>query len=68
MQKEKQSSECGPRMQENGGMQKDSRRSWLVCLGAVFVVGSSLGIANSFGVLFASWTQEFQESRTKIGR
>ena len=49
-------------------LQKDSKRSWLVCVGAVFLVGVSMGLCNSFGVLFASWTREFEESRTKIGR
>ena len=62
--KEKVSSE----VQKDEGIEKDSKRSWVVCISAVFLVGSSLGIANSFGVLFASLTQEFQESRTKIGK
>ncbi|XP_028406480.1 monocarboxylate transporter 13-like [Dendronephthya gigantea] len=47
-------------------MQNDSKRSWLVALGAFFLVGIAIGISNSFGVLFTSWTGEFQENRTKI--
>ena len=68
MQKEKQSGECKPGLREDEGIQKDSKRSWFVCVGAVLLIGISLGIANSFGVLFASWTQEFKESRTEIGK
>ena len=67
MQKKKQSSECRPGLCEDEGIRKDSKRSWVVCVGAVFLIGISLGIANSFGVLFASWTQEFKESRAEIG-
>lgn len=48
-------------------LQKDSKRSWLVCIGAIFLVGIAMGLSNSFGVLFTSWTREFKESRTKIG-
>ena len=46
---------------------KDSRRSWYVCLGAFLLVGFTLGINNSFGVLFVSLVDEFQDSKTKIG-
>ena len=49
-------------------LQKDSKRSWLVCVGAIFLVGIAMGLSNSFGVLFTSWTREFKESRTKIGK
>ena len=56
------------RWNEEGSMIKDSRRSWLVCLGACFLVGCSIGMSNCFGVLFVSWTREFQERRTKIGK
>ena len=52
---------------ESKPLQKDSKRSWLVCFGAMFLVGVSIGLCNSFGVLFTSWTKEFQESRSKIG-
>ena len=52
---------------ENGVIQKDSRQSWLVCLGAVFLLGMAMSMGNCFGVLFVSWTREFQGSRTQIG-
>ena len=63
---EEKDGECEVR--ENGTIVKDSKRSWFVCLGAIFLVGISMGLTNCFGVLFVSWTREFQESRTKIGR
>ena len=63
---EMQNDEC--KLRDNQATLTDSKRSWLVCLGAVFLVGISMGVSNSFGVLFARWTREFQESRTKIGR
>ncbi|XP_028413961.1 monocarboxylate transporter 10-like [Dendronephthya gigantea] len=47
-------------------MKKDSKRSCLVLLGAFFLAGIPLGIVNCFGVLFTSWTEEFQENRTTI--
>ncbi len=53
---------------ENEVIQKDSRRSWLVCLGAAFLVGMAMSMTNCFGVLFVSWTREFQGSRTQIGK
>ena len=48
-------------------LQKDSKRSWLVCVGAIFLVGIAMGLSNSFGVILASWTREFEDNRTKIG-
>ena len=56
------------RFRGNGVIQKDSIQSWLVCLGAVFLVGIALSMTNCFGVLFVSWTHEFQGSRAKIGK
>ena len=54
---------------ENGVIKKDWKRSWLVCLGAFFFVGTAMSMTNCVGVLFVSWTQEFHaESRTKIGK
>ena len=60
--------ESGHKRSDSDALEKDSKRSWLVCFGAIFLVGIAMGLSNSFGVLFTSWTREFQESRTKIGR
>lgn len=53
--------------ERDGLLQKDSKRSWMVCIGAMFLVGISMGVSNCFGVVFTSWTQEFKESRTALG-
>ena len=57
------------RVESNNGalLQKDSKRTWLVCVGAIFLVGIAMGLSNSFGVLLTSWTREFEDNRTKIG-
>jgi hypothetical protein len=52
----------------NGEIQKDSIQSWLVCCGAAFLLGIAISMTNSFGILFVSWTQEFEGSRAKIGK
>lgn len=49
-------------------IEKDSRQSWFVCVAASLLVGFSMVVNNSFGVLFVNLVDEFDESRAKIGK
>ena len=49
-------------------IKKDSRQSWFVCVAASLLVGFSMVINNSFGVLFVNMVDEFDGGRAKIGK
>ena len=49
-------------------IKKDSRQSWFVCVAASLLVGFSIVVNNSFGVLFVNLVDEFDEGRAKIGK
>ena len=46
----------------------DSKQSWYVCLGAVVMVGASMGMTNNFGVIFVNLLDEFHQSRRETGK